>query len=171
MGIPTSPLMAAGAVVFGTAFGSLYNYLGSILGAALSFYLARGLGHELILHLFGNRLKRFEKTLERHGFWAIVRIRFIPVPFPVVNFGSALVGVKPGTFLLASALGLIIPIPIWTYLWSSILGVAGGDDAAHAGRNVALALGLFLLLSFAPRWLSALRRKRALEASKKTQEP
>ena len=161
LAMPTTPLMAAGAIVFGLGLGSLYNFLGSILGAATSFFLARGLGHDLILHLFGDRLRRFEKTLSRHSFWAIVRIRFLPVPFPVVNFGSALMGVKPATFLFATGLGMLLPVPLWTYFWVAIFGAAAGQ-ASHAARNVAFALLLFLTLSFAPRLWTGYRRKKRL---------
>lgn len=162
LGMPTTPLMAAGAIVFGVGLGSLYNFLGSIVGAATSFFLARGLGHDLVLHLFGDRLKRFEKTLARHSFWSIVRVRFLPVPFPIVNFGSALMGVNAVTFLVATALGMLIPVPLWTYFWAAILGAAAGEGS-QAGRNVAVALGLFLFLSFAPKLWTGYRRKKRLQ--------
>ncbi|MCB1032969.1 MAG: TVP38/TMEM64 family protein [Acidobacteria bacterium] len=163
LGMPTSPLMAAGGVVFGVFWGSVYNYVGSLLGAVLSYFLARGLGRDLILHVVGSRVEKLDRLMERHGFWAIVRIRFLPIPFPIMNFGPALVGVKTTPFLLGSALGLLLPVPLWTYFWATIFGAAAGE-AAGAGRNIALALGIFLLLSFAPRvWLGVRRRRRYRE--------
>lgn len=163
LGMPTSPLMAAGGVVFGVVWGSVYNYVGSVLGAAISYFLARGLGRDFILHLLGSRLDRLERMLDRHGFWAVVRTRFLPIPFPVMNFGPALLGIKPAPFLLGSALGLLLPIPLWTYFWVTMFGAAAGE-AASIGRNLALALGIFILLSFAPRiWTGRQRRRRYRE--------
>lgn len=163
LGMPTSPLMAAGGVVFGVAWGSAYNYLGSVLGATVSYFLARGLGRDFVMHLVGSRLDRLERVMDKHGFWAVVRIRFLPIPFPVMNFGPALMGVKPAPFILATILGLLIPVPVWTYFWATLFGAASGE-ATSAGRNVALAMGLFLLLSFAPRvWMGLRRRKRYRE--------
>lgn len=160
LGMPTSPLLAAGGVVFGVFWGSIYNYLGSLLGATVSYFLARGLGRDFVLHLVGKHLDKLERMMDKHGFWAVVRIRFLPIPFPVMNFGPALMGVKPLTFILASALGFLIPVPVWTYFWAILFGAAAGE-AGTAGRNVALAMGLFLMLSFAPRlWVGLRRRKR-----------
>ena len=161
VGMPTTPLMAAGAIVFGTLWGSVYNYVGSMVGAAACFFLARGLGRNLILYFFAKPLQRFEKVLDRHGLWALVRLRFLPVPFPVMGYGPALVGIRPGTYLLSCAVGFLLPIPIWTYFWASIFGAAAGEAAA-AGRNVVLAMTLFLLLSFVPRFLAGYRRRSRL---------
>ncbi len=163
LGMPTSPLMAAGGVVFGVFWGSVYNYLGSVLGAIVSYFLARGLGRDFILHLVGERLAKLENLMHKHGFWAVVRIRFFPIPFPIMNFGPALLGIKPTPFILATALGLLLPIPVWTYFWATLIGAASGE-ATSVGRNTALAMGLFLILSFAPRlWMKLRRRRRYQE--------
>jgi len=150
--------MAAGAIVFGALWGSVYNYVGSMIGSAACFFLARGLGRELVLYFFAKPLQRFEKALDRHGFWSLVRLRFLPVPFPAMGYGPALVGIRPGTYLLSSAVGFLLPIPIWTYFWASVFGAAAGEAAA-AGRNVLLAMVLFLALSFAPRLVIGYRRR------------
>ncbi len=170
LGMPTTPLMAAGAVVFGFGWGSLYNYLGSLAGAATSYFLARLLGRDLVLHLGGARLQRLDQVLDRHGFWSLVRLRFLPIPFPVVNFGAALVGVSPPLFLATVALGMLLPTPIWTYFWSALLGAAAGE-ASNAGGTVAVALVLSLALTFLPRlWVWAQRRKVLRQVARKTEE-
>ena len=79
----------------------------------------------------------------------------------VNDFGAALMGVRPGTFHGSTILGHLLPIPIWTYFWASLFGAAAGK-VASAGRNLAAALGLFLLLSFAPRLWQRWRRKKRL---------
>jgi uncharacterized membrane protein YdjX (TVP38/TMEM64 family) len=158
IGFPSTPLMAAGAIIFGVVWGSVYNFVGSVLGAAACFFLARGLGRGLVLYFFAKPLQRFEKILDRHGLWAIVRLRFLPVPFPIMSYGPALVGIRPGVFLLGTTIGCLLPIPIWTYFWGTIFGAAAGEAAA-AGRNVVLALFLFLLLSFVPRMVITYRRR------------
>lgn len=159
LGMPTSPLMATGAVVFGAFWGSVYNLAGSVLGAAVSYFLARGLGRELVLHFFGKRLARFDKVLQRHGFWTLVRMRFLPIPFPVLSYGPALVGIRPLPYLTATVLGLLVPVPVWTYFWSSLFGAAAGEIAS-ASRNLILALVLFLVISFLPRLVVGLRRRK-----------
>ncbi|MDY7094357.1 MAG: TVP38/TMEM64 family protein [Acidobacteriota bacterium] len=162
LGFPVSPMIIASAVVFGVFWGSVYNYLGCIIGASISYEVARGLGRSFIEHIAGDRLKRAEKLIDRHGFWSLVRLRFLPVPFPLVNFGAALVGVRRPSFHLATAIGHILPIPIWTYFWVVLFGAAAGEIAS-AGRNLFLAMILFLTLSFAPRWWQRYKRRKRLE--------
>ena len=58
--IPATPMMVAGGMVFGPVLGSVYNILGTFLGGTVTYYLGRGLGHDFVLHLLGNRLKRVE---------------------------------------------------------------------------------------------------------------
>ena len=48
-GLPISPLIWAGGIVFGVWWGWLYNFLGALLGATASFLFARALGRDLDL--------------------------------------------------------------------------------------------------------------------------
>jgi uncharacterized membrane protein YdjX (TVP38/TMEM64 family) len=169
LGFPVSPMIIASAVVFGAFWGSVYNYLGCVIGASISYEVARGLGRSFVEHIAGERLRRVEKLIDRHGFWSLVRLRFLPIPFPVVNFGAALVGVRRPSFHLATALGHIIPIPIWTYFWVVLFGAAAGEIAS-AGRNLFLAMILFLTLSFAPRWWQRYKRRKRLRELQELRE-
>jgi hypothetical protein len=54
------------------------------------------------LRLAGGRLER----VEHHGFWAPVRLRFVPIPYALVNYAAAFAGVRPGVFVTATAVGL-----------------------------------------------------------------
>lgn len=163
LGVPATPLIFAGGAVFGLAWGGLYNFLGCFGGAAVSFLLARALGRDLIVHLAGQeRLDKAETLLSRHGFWALVRIRFIPVPFPIVNFGSALAGVPLRTFLGSSALGLLPAILIYTYFISTLVETASGPSAAHV-RNLMLAIGLSLLVTLLPTFWKRMQKRRRLQ--------
>ncbi|MEM9292044.1 MAG: VTT domain-containing protein [Acidobacteriota bacterium] len=161
LGSAATPLFAAGGVVFGPLWGSLYNLIGSWLGAVASYLLARGLGHDFVVRIFGDKLQRFEKQLSRHGFWALARIRYLPIPFPMVNFGSALVGVKPKTFVFSTLVGLLLPVPIWTYFWATVFNAAEGETTS-ALRNVFISLAALLALTFIPRLLIARKRRRRL---------
>jgi uncharacterized membrane protein YdjX (TVP38/TMEM64 family) len=82
LGLPATPLMIAGAVVFGPWLGTLYGFIGLMLGAIASYLLAKRMGGELIQHYAGHRLRPIERALARHGFWYLVGARFFPLPFP-----------------------------------------------------------------------------------------
>lgn len=147
-GLPVSPLIFAGGVVFGVWWGWLYNFIGSLLGATSSYLLARALGRQLIEHVAGpNLIARVESILERHGFWNLVRSRFLPIPFAVINFGAALAGIRWPVFITASAVGLAPSMVIWTYFGYAIFSVTSEGRQAVI-RNLIVALVAALILTF-----------------------
>jgi uncharacterized membrane protein YdjX (TVP38/TMEM64 family) len=161
LGVPVSPLMFAGGAVFGTLVGATYNFFGTFLGASLSYFLARGLGRDLIVHLAGSRLKRAERLIARRGFWPLVRTRFLPIPFPLVNWGAALAGVPAGLFLLTTAIGLVPANLVYTYFAAALVDAVGGDRTGVLVQ-MALAVLALLTLSFLPNFLVARQRKKRL---------
>jgi uncharacterized membrane protein YdjX (TVP38/TMEM64 family) len=161
LGAPVSPLMFAAGAIFGTLVGAGYNFLGTFIGAANSYFLARGLGRDLIVHVAGNRLKKAERLIARRGFWPLVRTRFLPIPFPVVNYGAALGGVPAGLFLLTTAIGLVPANLVYTYFASALVDSVGGDRIGVLFR-MGLAVVALLSLSFVPNLLTGFQRRKRL---------
>lgn len=159
VGFPPSPLMVAGGVVFGPVYGSLYNIVGIFLGAATTFTMGRHLGRDLVIHLAGKRMKRVERALTRRaGLWSLAGVRFLPLPFVLVNYGAALAGIRPGLFLGSSLLGLALSVPIFTYFASAIARAATGDRTG-VYVQLAVAVSLLILITLIPRVLAARRRR------------
>ena len=150
LGVPITPLIFAGGAVFGVYTGWLLNWIGAILGGLATYLIGRSMGRDLILHLVSERnLRRAEATLEEHGFWAIVRIRFLPIPFALVNYGAALVGVRLPTFLGATSLGLAPALVVYTTLSYALVGAADEDRMSVAFVGGLAIVGL-LVLTFLP---------------------
>lgn len=161
IGLPISPLVFAGGLVFGVRWGWLYNFLGALVGATVSYLLARALGRDLVVHLAGESLvMRVEQLLERHGFWNLVRARFIPLPFALVNFGAALAGYPLPQFVTASVLGLAPSLLIYTYFGHALFTVATAADRQTVVRNLVVALILILSLTFLVPLRRAWKRRR-----------
>lgn len=159
LGLPASPLILAGGFVFGAAFGGLLNFLGTFLGAAVSFFLGRHLGRDLMIHLGGKRLRRVEAVLHRQSFWNLARIRFVPVPFPIVNYGAALAGVRASLFLGGTALGLAPAVFIYTWFAAALIQATGQQRRAVL-LQLGLAVAAVLLLSFLPPLIRGWSRRR-----------
>jgi uncharacterized membrane protein YdjX (TVP38/TMEM64 family) len=159
LGLPMTPLIIAGGILFGRFWGALVNTLGCVLGAAVSYQLARLLGRDFVLRVAGKRLKRVEHLLRRRGFWSLVGVRFLPVPFPVVNFGAALAGVPFTTFLLTAVLGLLPALSLYTTFASTLFDVASGGDRSQLRTIVPLML-LVIALSLVPTVVQQVRRRR-----------
>jgi len=158
--IPATPMMVAGGLVFGPVVGSVYNIIGTFLGGAATYFLGRSMGRDFILHLVGKRLKRVERAVHRRGFWGMVGLRFLPLPFPLVNYTAALAGVRPALFLLTTAIGLIPGVTVFTY-FASLLAKAASGNRSGIFIQFAVASALMLLLTFIPQvWTLRKRRER-----------
>ena len=89
----------------------------------------------------------------------LIAIRFLPVPFTLVNAAAAVVGVKLPKFLLASAIGFLPPVAILTYFSSALLQAATGDRAAILRHALAASVTAALLV-FIPMGVKRRLRKR-----------
>ena len=156
-GLPAGPLLVAGAA-FGVLYGSFYNVTGLFLAAIVSFFIARFLGREVVVHITGTRLRRAERYLHRFGFWPLVQARFLPFPASVVNFGAALTGVPVRLFLMASFIGFLPSTVIHTYFIAELI--------TDNGQNRIL-IGVLYLITFVVfnfvigwSWITEQRRRR-----------
>ncbi len=161
LGVPASPMVIAGGVIFGVVVGSFYNILGTFLGATASYFLGRSLGRDFVVHLAGKRLKKVERAISRRGFWGMVGVRFLPLPFALVNYCAALAGVRPGLFLVSSLIGLMPTQIIFTYFADTLSRAATGERSGIYLQLGAAGL-LLLLLSLLPQVWTVQQRRRKL---------
>jgi len=159
LGLPMTPLVIASGVVFGPWLGALYNTIGCLAGAAVSYWLARLMGRDFVRRIAGKRLKRIENLLRRRGFWGLVGVRFLPVPFPVTNFGAAFAGIPFPTFMLTTAIGLTPSMFVYTNFSSTLFEVARGADRSGLIKPAA-ALATVMAISVTPVIVQQLRRRR-----------
>lgn len=165
LGLPISPLVATGGAVFGLLGGWTVNMIGACAGAVLSFELGHGLARGLVERVAGpERMAALTGALDRHGFWSLVRIRYLPLPFGAVNYAAALLGIRRVAFVTSTAAGLAVPLLVYTQLGSVLVNAAAGERAAAVRQAVWLLL-LFFLLTFSPVLWRRLRgrRGRAIE--------
>lgn len=160
-GLPATPLIVAGAAIFGPVWGTFWNWVGIFLSSLTGFLLARLLGREFVERIGGNKIARAEKLLHRRGFMPLIAIRFLPVPFTLVNAAAAVVGVKLPKFLLASAIGLLPPIAILTYFSSALLQAATGDRAVIVRHALMVSIAAALCVFFPIGLRRRLRKRKA----------
>jgi len=158
-GLPATPLIIAGAAIFGPVWGMVWNWVGIFLSSLTGFLLARLLGREFVERIGGAKIQRAEKFLHRRGFMPLIAVRFLPVPFTLVNAAAAVVGVKLPKFLFASAIGLMPPIAIVTYFSSAFLETATGDRAKVV-RHLLVVSTSAALIVFLPMGIRRRLRKR-----------
>jgi uncharacterized membrane protein YdjX (TVP38/TMEM64 family) len=163
LGVPATPLMFAGGVAFGAINGSIWNVTGVFLGGASTFFLGRVLGRDLVSHLAGGRLRRAERAIARRGFWSLVAVRFVPIPFALVNYGAALAGLRPALFLLTTAIGITPTVTIWTVFFAAVAHAASQkrtEMAVQLGISIVLLAAVILI----PQLLQRRKRQSRLAA-------
>lgn len=161
MGFPASPMVVAGGMVFGPLLGTAYNVLGLLAGAMITFWIGRGLGRDAVLHLAGPRLKRAEAVFHKRGFWPLVQVRFLPIPFPIVSYAAALAGVSQFRFFLTTLLGLIPATAVHTYFAPRlILETMDGEEPVGLLVGYLLSLVFLNVVVVWPQVREGLRRRR-----------
>ena len=107
-GVPRHTLSTTTGVVFGLGWGLPVAYLGSLLGAAVAFWVARTLGRGAVARIGGPRMVAFNEALARRGFWAVLGARLTPVlPFTAVNYAAGVSEIDKRTYGAGTLIGVI----------------------------------------------------------------
>lgn len=156
--LPGSVLGASAGALFGLPVGATAVVVGATAGAALSFGLARWLGRPAVARFAGSgRLARLDAHLARRGFVAVLVLRLAFVPFNTVNYGAGVAGVRFGSFVAATAVGIVPGTLFYTGL--------GGALHEPGSPVLWIALAGLLVLSVGGWWAVRLIRSRTREVS------
>jgi uncharacterized membrane protein YdjX (TVP38/TMEM64 family) len=150
VGAPATPFLLAGAAIFGAWWGTVWNFVGVVAASCAGFGLARVLGREFVERIGGDKVKKAERVFHRRGFVPLVAVRFLPIPFQLVNAAAAVVGVRFAKFFLATAIGLAAPIAVLTYFASAILEAATGEARGALLQQLFWVAIAFIVLVFVP---------------------
>jgi uncharacterized membrane protein YdjX (TVP38/TMEM64 family) len=158
VGVPATPFLLAGAAIFGARWGTLWNFAGVVAASCVGFFVARHLGREFVERIGGERIRKAERLFHRRGFVPLVAVRFLPIPFQLVNAAAAVVGVRFSKFVVASAVGLLPPIAILTFFASALLEAATGERGAILKKLALVSLACIVAV-FVPVGIWRRRRK------------
>jgi len=132
----------------------------STIGATIAFLLSRYLFRDAIMSRFGDRLAKFNESLEKEGPFYLFTLRLIPaVPFFIVNVVMGLTPLKTLTFYWVSQVGMLLGTAVFVYAGSSVPSLATlaekGVNAAFPPAQMAQILGAFVIMGVFPllaRW-------------------
>ena len=145
--LPASVFVIAAGFIWGWGFGTLYAVLGGLLGAVVSFYLARFIG-EGLLDRFGRVGRMVAKQVDHAGFRSLLVARFIPgIPFAVLNYGAGVCGVRFRDYLPATILGITPPMFVFAYCADALFNgtMSEGDVLKRLVIACLLMIGITLL--------------------------
>ena len=142
-------LTLAGGFLFGSVLGTVYVNLGATTGATLAFLAARYLLRDWVETKFGDRLGPIQEGFSQNAFSYLMTLRLIPAfPFFLVNLVSGLTRVKLGTYVTATALGIIPGSFVFAYAGRQLGTINSLKEIASP--NVLLAFTLLGLLALMP---------------------
>jgi len=139
--VPKNVLSALAGALFGLGAGLALVWVAAMVGALVSFFIARAVDGRALDRLTGRHRARVEALLAHHGVASIVAIRLVPVaPFTVVNYVAGLCGVRWRAYAVGTGIG-ILP--------GTLAYVAVGAYGLQSPSRVALAGAALLLLMLA----------------------
>jgi uncharacterized membrane protein YdjX (TVP38/TMEM64 family) len=150
--LPASLFTAVGAMLFGVSWGLLYNMTGGMLGACMSFWIARYLGRDFAASVVGDRLRNYDEKLKAKGFATTLYLRLIFFPFTPLNFGLGLTGVTFNQYFWGTLFGKIASAFILTFFFATLTEVwRGGEWGGLLGWKALFSLFLFISSFFIPK--------------------
>jgi len=154
---PASILTVAGGISFGPVTGTLYSVIGATAGAVLALFVARMLGRDFILLVFGDRLSGIESAISMQGTRIFFILRLIPVmPFDIVNYTAGLMRIRLSQYILGTVSGLIPATFVYTYFGDSLRKIYS--------IQFFLSLLLFVFLIAAPYLYEKNRKKKGMSS-------
>ena len=142
-------LTLAGGFLFGSLLGTVFVNVGATTGATLAFLAARYLLRDWVETKFGDRLEPIQAGFAQNAFSYLMTLRLIPAfPFFLVNLVSGLTRVNLGTYVIATAVGIIPGSFVFAYAGRQLGTI--NSLAEIASPPVLLAFTLLGLLALLP---------------------
>jgi uncharacterized membrane protein YdjX (TVP38/TMEM64 family) len=142
-------LSVVGGFLFGAVPATLYVNIGATLGATCAFLAARYLLRDWVERKFGSKLAPIQQGFSKNAFSYLITLRLIPLfPFFFVNLVSGLTRVRLGTYMLATAIGIIPGTFVFAYAGRQLGTINSLKEIASP--NVLLAFTLLGLLALLP---------------------
>lgn len=158
---PVTLLAIAAGAIFGPVVGTVIVWSGSVLGAVISFELARAISRDSLQRLVGGRADQMTAFLARRGTLTICFARLVPVvPYWLINYGVALTGLSRRQFFIGTAIGTLPGVGLWVIL---------GDNLTDPS-SPAFIISAVLLVGLVVAGAVAVRRTRAQSAGKQAAE-
>jgi len=124
--LPAFMITLSNAAIFGWWQGAILSWSSAMVGSALCFFLARGLGRDVIEKLAGRgALAGVEGYFQKYGTKTILVCRLLPfVSFDAVSYFAGLTPIKFLPFFIATGLGQTPATIVYSYVGGMLTGGA-----------------------------------------------
>ncbi len=146
LGIPRQITAFLGGYAFGWFWGTILATLGTAVGCAMDFAVARYLGRDFVLARFDRRAAKLDAFLRTGPFRTTLAIRLFPVGHNMLtNLAAGVTSIPALPFILGSAAGYLPQ--------NLVFAIFGGGINAESGLGQTLSIGLSVALLAVATWL------------------
>ena len=124
--LPAFMITLSNAAIFGWWQGAILSWSSAMVGAALCFFLSRGLGRDVVEKIAGRgALAGVEGYFKKYGTKTILVCRLLPfVSFDAVSYFAGLTPIKFIPFFIATGIGQTPATIVYSYVGGMLTGGA-----------------------------------------------
>ena len=122
--LPAFLITFANGLLFGVWWGAALSWSSAMLGAALCFFIARGLGRPIVVKLLSEAaVNTSDQFFQRYGKHAVLIARLVPIiSFDVISYGAGLTSMQFWGFVIATGIGQLPATLLYSYLGDRATG-------------------------------------------------
>ncbi|MBQ9148663.1 MAG: TVP38/TMEM64 family protein [Oscillospiraceae bacterium] len=124
--LPAFMITLSNAAIFGWWQGAILSWSSAMVGAALCFFLSRGLGRDVVEKFAGKgALAAVESYFEKYGTKTVMICRLLPfVSFDAVSYFAGLTPMGFWAFFIATGIGQTPATIVYSYVGGMLTGGA-----------------------------------------------
>ena len=115
--------VSAASIAYGQAWGVPAAYFGSLVSVGISFLVVRGIGGQPLGDVRKPWMKKILARLTDRPVTTVALLRLVLFLTPALNYALAMSSIRFRDYMIGSALGLLLPIPVmvlfidWIATW------------------------------------------------------
>lgn len=110
--VPGIVFVGAAAIAYGDALGTAAGYVGAVVSVTVSFIVVRAIGGQPLGNVKRPWMRKVLGRLDRQPVRTVALLRLVFFMAPAVNYALAMTSLRLRDYVIGSALGLILPIPL-----------------------------------------------------------
>ncbi len=108
--LPGIAFLVGARIAWGPAMGMAIGYVGAVCAVTVSFLIVRGVGGKALAEIRWKPARRVLAGLERKPIRTLVALRTFFSVSPPLNYALALSPLRFRTYVVGSAIGLVVPV-------------------------------------------------------------
>ncbi|MFK7796719.1 MAG: TVP38/TMEM64 family protein [Aureispira sp.] len=110
LNVPGTPFLLLGILLFGYWEGALLAYIGTCIGAWVTFTIGRKVGGQALSDVTNPTIRNLLAEAETRPIRTLIVLRILVQLSPIVGYTLALTNIKERQYLVGNLIGILLPI-------------------------------------------------------------